>query len=172
MRVVAGSHWNLSQFVCVCVCVFFFFVWQPLPTEEEKELKETLQDIIGQGKKVRVERKAVFIANSNFCAGEDLLGDELLGVRVLFSCGGGVFSAGVGIAAEEVSRGGGHGVLAAEEVGMEFWQQQGWCSSIAFSGGGYGVFSGVSMKIRWEMSCGVMFAFKMEVQLSGGNLAD
>ncbi|KAF5946601.1 hypothetical protein HYC85_016829 [Camellia sinensis] len=29
----------------------------PLPTEEEKELKETLQDIIGQGKKVKVEQK-------------------------------------------------------------------------------------------------------------------
>lgn len=29
----------------------------PLPTEEEKELKETLQEIIGQGKKVKVEQK-------------------------------------------------------------------------------------------------------------------
>lgn len=29
----------------------------PLPPEEEKELKETLQDIIGRGKKVKVEQK-------------------------------------------------------------------------------------------------------------------
>jgi F-type H+-transporting ATPase subunit O len=29
----------------------------PLPPEEEKELKETLQDILGQGKKVKVEQK-------------------------------------------------------------------------------------------------------------------
>lgn len=29
----------------------------PLPPEEEKELKETLQDIIGQGKKVKLEQK-------------------------------------------------------------------------------------------------------------------
>ncbi|KAJ7949161.1 ATP synthase subunit O, mitochondrial [Quillaja saponaria] len=29
----------------------------PLPPEEEKELKETLQDIIGQGKKVNLEQK-------------------------------------------------------------------------------------------------------------------
>ncbi|KAI3448897.1 hypothetical protein Pfo_005562 [Paulownia fortunei] len=29
----------------------------PLPPEEEKELKETLQDILGQGKKVEVEQK-------------------------------------------------------------------------------------------------------------------
>ncbi|CAA2958888.1 ATP synthase subunit O, mitochondrial [Olea europaea subsp. europaea] len=29
----------------------------PLPPEEEKELKETLQDIIGHGKKVKVEQK-------------------------------------------------------------------------------------------------------------------
>ncbi|XP_034704008.1 ATP synthase subunit O, mitochondrial [Vitis riparia] len=29
----------------------------PLPTEEEKELKETLQDIIGHGKKVKLEQK-------------------------------------------------------------------------------------------------------------------
>ncbi|KAL2511631.1 ATP synthase subunit O [Abeliophyllum distichum] len=29
----------------------------PLPQEEEKELKETLQDMIGQGKKVKVEQK-------------------------------------------------------------------------------------------------------------------
>ncbi|WP_411017378.1 ATP synthase F1 subunit delta, partial [Salmonella sp. s51695] len=29
----------------------------PLPAEEEKELKETLQDIIGQGKKVILEQK-------------------------------------------------------------------------------------------------------------------
>ncbi|PSS26466.1 ATP synthase subunit O like [Actinidia chinensis var. chinensis] len=29
----------------------------PLPTEEEKELKETLQDIIGHGKKVNLEQK-------------------------------------------------------------------------------------------------------------------
>ncbi|GER48639.1 F1-ATP synthase delta subunit [Striga asiatica] len=30
---------------------------QPLPPEEEKELKETLQDILGQGTKVKVEQK-------------------------------------------------------------------------------------------------------------------
>ncbi|OWM90015.1 ATP synthase subunit O, mitochondrial-like [Punica granatum] len=29
----------------------------PLPPEEEKELKETLQDIIGKGKKVRIQQK-------------------------------------------------------------------------------------------------------------------
>ncbi|KAL9270890.1 ATP synthase subunit O, mitochondrial-like protein [Drosera capensis] len=29
----------------------------PLPAEEEKELKETLQEIIGQGKKVKLEQK-------------------------------------------------------------------------------------------------------------------
>ncbi|PIN23742.1 Mitochondrial F1F0-ATP synthase, subunit OSCP/ATP5 [Handroanthus impetiginosus] len=29
----------------------------PLPPEEEKELKETLQDILGQGKKVKIEQK-------------------------------------------------------------------------------------------------------------------
>ncbi|KAL2234189.1 ATP synthase subunit O, mitochondrial-like [Sesamum indicum] len=29
----------------------------PLPPEEEKELKETLQDILGQGKKVKVDQK-------------------------------------------------------------------------------------------------------------------
>ncbi|KAK9134967.1 hypothetical protein Syun_014297 [Stephania yunnanensis] len=29
----------------------------PLPPQEEKELKETLQDIIGQGKKVKLEQK-------------------------------------------------------------------------------------------------------------------
>lgn len=29
----------------------------PLPPQEEKELKETLQDIIGQGKTVEVEQK-------------------------------------------------------------------------------------------------------------------
>ncbi|XP_027160780.1 ATP synthase subunit O, mitochondrial [Coffea eugenioides] len=29
----------------------------PLPPEEEKELKETLQDVIGQGKKVKLEQK-------------------------------------------------------------------------------------------------------------------
>ncbi|KAK2994822.1 hypothetical protein RJ640_015781 [Escallonia rubra] len=31
--------------------------YQPLPAQEEKELKETLQDILGQGKKVKVEQK-------------------------------------------------------------------------------------------------------------------
>ena len=36
---------------------FPFFSYQPLPTEEEKELKETLQDIIGHGKKVKLEQK-------------------------------------------------------------------------------------------------------------------
>lgn len=30
---------------------------QPLPPEEERELKETLQEIIGQGKKVKLEQK-------------------------------------------------------------------------------------------------------------------
>ena len=35
-------------------CLFFY---QPLPPEEEKELKATLQDIIGQGKKVTLEQK-------------------------------------------------------------------------------------------------------------------
>ncbi|KAE9459822.1 hypothetical protein C3L33_08277, partial [Rhododendron williamsianum] len=29
----------------------------PLPAEEEKELKETLQEILGQGKKVKLEQK-------------------------------------------------------------------------------------------------------------------
>ena len=30
---------------------------QPLPPAEEKELKDTLQEIIGEGKKVTVEQK-------------------------------------------------------------------------------------------------------------------
>ncbi|XP_031737755.1 ATP synthase subunit O, mitochondrial isoform X2 [Cucumis sativus] len=29
----------------------------PIPAQEEKELKETMQDIIGQGKKVKLEQK-------------------------------------------------------------------------------------------------------------------
>lgn len=34
---------------------------QPLPAEEEKELRETLQDILGQGKKVKLEQKVYSI---------------------------------------------------------------------------------------------------------------
>ena len=34
-----------------------FWDQQPLPPAEEKELKETLQEIIGEGKKVTVEQK-------------------------------------------------------------------------------------------------------------------
>ena len=37
----------------------FFILPQPLPAEEEKELKETLQDIIGEGKKVKLEQKVL-----------------------------------------------------------------------------------------------------------------
>jgi F-type H+-transporting ATPase subunit O len=37
------------------------FFYQPLPAEEEKELKETLQDIIGKGKKVKLEQKVCSI---------------------------------------------------------------------------------------------------------------
>ncbi|KAE8697746.1 F-box/WD repeat-containing protein 4 [Hibiscus syriacus] len=33
------------------------FLYQPLPPQEEKELKETLQEIIGQGKQVKLEQK-------------------------------------------------------------------------------------------------------------------
>ncbi|KAK7821200.1 atp synthase subunit o [Quercus suber] len=44
---VAGDEWHLGV------------DWrlEALPPEEEKELKETLQDIIGRGKKVKVEQK-------------------------------------------------------------------------------------------------------------------
>ncbi|CBI26416.3 unnamed protein product, partial [Vitis vinifera] len=31
----------------------------PLPPQEEKELKETLQDIIGHGKKVKLEQRLI-----------------------------------------------------------------------------------------------------------------
>lgn len=34
---------------------------QPLPLEEEKELIETLQEILGQGKKVKVDQKVSFL---------------------------------------------------------------------------------------------------------------
>ncbi|GFY92243.1 delta subunit of Mt ATP synthase [Actinidia rufa] len=34
-----------------------FDTYLPLPTEEEKELKETVQDVIGHGKKVKLEQK-------------------------------------------------------------------------------------------------------------------
>lgn len=47
MEAIGNSIVRLSQFLFVC---------QPLPAEEEKELKETLQDIIGQGKKVNLEQ--------------------------------------------------------------------------------------------------------------------
>uniref|UniRef100_A0A9I9EA65 Uncharacterized protein n=1 Tax=Cucumis melo TaxID=3656 RepID=A0A9I9EA65_CUCME len=35
----------------------FVVLRRPIPAQEEKELKETLQDIIGQGKKVKLEQK-------------------------------------------------------------------------------------------------------------------
>lgn len=38
---------------------------QALPPEEEKELKETLQDIIGHGKKVKLEQKVQFVAHES-----------------------------------------------------------------------------------------------------------
>ena len=37
--------------------LFPLFLYQPLPPQEEKELKETLQDIIGHGKKVKLEQR-------------------------------------------------------------------------------------------------------------------
>nr|KAJ0204346.1 hypothetical protein LSAT_V11C500268650 [Lactuca sativa] len=36
---------------------------QPLPAEEEKELKDTLQEILGEGKKVKLEQKSQHNAN-------------------------------------------------------------------------------------------------------------
>ena len=42
-----------------------YLVWssidfiQPLPAEEEKELKDTLQEILGKGKKVKLEQKVI-----------------------------------------------------------------------------------------------------------------
>lgn len=39
------------------IIVSFVFFTQPLPPEEEKELKETLQDVMGKGKKVNIEQK-------------------------------------------------------------------------------------------------------------------
>lgn len=47
-------------------CCYFSSV-QALPPEEEKELKETLQDIIGRGKKVKVEQKVCSISSMMFC---------------------------------------------------------------------------------------------------------
>ncbi|KAF7152853.1 hypothetical protein RHSIM_Rhsim01G0129500 [Rhododendron simsii] len=47
VEAIGNSIVRLSQYLFVC---------QPLPAEEEKELKETLQDIIGQGKKVNLEQ--------------------------------------------------------------------------------------------------------------------
>jgi hypothetical protein len=35
----------------------FLFVKQPLPKEEEQELKQTLQDLLGKGKIVKLEQK-------------------------------------------------------------------------------------------------------------------
>lgn len=37
---------------------------QPLPAEEEKELKDTLQEILGKGKKVKLEQK---VSATCFC---------------------------------------------------------------------------------------------------------
>jgi F-type H+-transporting ATPase subunit O len=39
------------------VLQLLLFFFQPLPPDEEKELKETLQDVIGRGKKVKLEQK-------------------------------------------------------------------------------------------------------------------
>ena len=39
---------------------------QPLPPQEEKELKETLQDIIGRGKTVQVEQKVSIITQISY----------------------------------------------------------------------------------------------------------
>ncbi|RRT60309.1 hypothetical protein B296_00024849 [Ensete ventricosum] len=38
----------------------FFSLQIPLPAEEEKELKQTLQEILGQGKTIRIEQKVLF----------------------------------------------------------------------------------------------------------------
>jgi hypothetical protein len=47
------TSWYL-EFTVTLLC-------QPLPPQEEKELKETLQDIIGHGKTVEVEQKVSII---------------------------------------------------------------------------------------------------------------
>lgn len=55
------SLWKLSVLVRALLFLFFicFYLFQPLPAEEEKELKQTLQHIIGQGKTVTVEQKVI-----------------------------------------------------------------------------------------------------------------
>jgi hypothetical protein len=39
-------------------------VKQPLPKEEEKELKQTLQDLLGKGKIVKLEQKVCLLCNN------------------------------------------------------------------------------------------------------------
>ena len=47
--------------------IVFYICCQPLPAEEEKELKQTLQDILGQGKTVKVEQKVFSLLHNAIC---------------------------------------------------------------------------------------------------------
>lgn len=61
---IADSY-NKGRAIVACIFVLWInllqFHLQPLPPEEEKELKETLQEIIGKGKKVKLEQKVWII---------------------------------------------------------------------------------------------------------------
>lgn len=67
---IAGDSLYLLFYLIGIVCCFlvvrylflylFVFFTQPLPPEEEKELKETLQEVMGKGKKVNIEQKVHF----------------------------------------------------------------------------------------------------------------
>ena len=52
---------GITVHVCVphdlYLIVMSVITYQPLPAEEEKELKETMQEILGQGKTVKLEQK-------------------------------------------------------------------------------------------------------------------
>lgn len=61
-----------------CSNCYYFSSVQALPPEEEKELKETLQDIIGRGKKVKVEQKVCSISSTMLCYFHALILLELM----------------------------------------------------------------------------------------------
>lgn len=50
----------VELFVGLNLCCFIY-LFQPLPAEEEKQLKEILGTIIGQGKTVKLEQKVCLL---------------------------------------------------------------------------------------------------------------